>query len=166
MALKPPVSGQLQIPVNLNRRDFSYYNWVIALERPILPFFIYTFTLLILADLFKIWPDARLYAFAVLIPAVAYLLFVWLSTKSLWQKIKALQEPSTYYFLADGYQVVRKKDRANISYDQIKQVLESRKGIYLIRQDGTADILPKGTASKEALSPFFDKKLWRSSSFL
>ncbi len=143
-----------------------YYNWVLALERPVLPFFMYTFALLLLADLFRVWSDARLYAFAVVVPALGYLLFVKLSSVAVWRRYPELREPKRYTFKENAFQVKQAGKTVMVPYKEVARVLESRRAYYLVRGDGSADILPKTAVEAGRLETLFGAKLWKRSSFL
>lgn len=152
--------------VTLTRADFETYNWVTALERPVLPFFMYTFVLLLLADLFRVWQDARLYAFAVIVPALGYMLFVQLSTLAVWRRYPELREPKRYTFEEKAYQLKQAGKTATVPYKEIARVLESRRAYYLVRNDGSADILPKRVIEEGVLETLLAGKQWKGSSFL
>lgn len=163
---EPPPLSPFTADVGLTRADFEIYSWVLALERPVLPFFIYTFALLLLADLFGVWADARLYAFAVVVPALGYLLFVKLSTFTVWRRYPELREPKRYTFKEDAYQVKQAGKTAMVSYQELERVLESRRAYYLIRADGSADILPKTGVAEGRLETLLENVPWKRSSFL
>ncbi len=152
--------------VTLTRTDLETYNWVLALERPVLPFFMYTFALLLLADLFRVWSDARLYAFAVLVPALGYLLFVKLSSLAVWRRYPELREPKRYTFKKDAYQLKQAGKTVSVPYADVARVLESRRAYYLVRMDGSADILPKGAIEEGVLEGLLKDRSWKRSSFL
>lgn len=153
------------LEVALSRQDFGYYNWVMAFERPLLPFFVYSFTFLTLISFFGVWPDGRLFAFAVLVPLMGYLLFVWLGSRSLWPRLPESVRVRRYHFEQDAYRVAGEK----VAYRELKRVLESRRAVYLVRPDGRADILPKRLLENQAtFAAFLRAKVadYRRSSFL
>ena len=158
--------GALTADVVLTRVDFETYNWVLALERPVLPFFMYTFALLLLADLLRVWQDARLYAFAVVVPALGYLLFVKLSSLAVWRRYPELREPKRYTFKENAFQVKQAGKTVNVPYKDVAHVLESRRAYYLVRMDGSADILPKRAVEEGVLEPLLKDVRWKRSSFL
>lgn len=120
-----------------------YYNWVMALERPILPFFIYTFTALTILSLLNIWAPARVYAFIVLLPMLGYMLWVWLSATNLWRRFPELAGPRSYIFKEKSYLVEEANKKTPVAYADVARVVESRRGLYIMRVSGSADILPK-----------------------
>lgn len=158
------------VRTHLTRHDFMYYNWVLALERPILPFFMYTFVLLVMSSLLGVWPAGRLYAPAVLIPALGYTLFVWLSSRQLWRHVQQTLTPQTYIFKTKSYLNDDGKTKQAIPYQHIKQLLESRQAFYLVLQDGSASILPKrDVTDSNSLRALIQSKLtgrYKHSSFL
>ena len=80
--------------VRLARKDFLHYTWALALRRPLLPFLLYSFTLLFLLGATGMGPAARVFSLAVFVPLLGYLLWVW---------HPALQEPRHYRFKAHSY---------------------------------------------------------------
>ena len=120
-----------------------YYNWVMALERPILPFFIYTFTALTILSLLNIWAPARVYAFIVLLPMLGYMLWVWLSATNLWRNYPELAGPRSYIFKEKSYLVEEANKKTPVAYADIARIVESRQALYIMRVSGSADILPK-----------------------
>ncbi len=156
------------ISVTLERGDFMYYTWTSALERPILPFFIYTFTALVLVSLTGLWPTGSLYAFAAMIPLVGYTLFVWLSAWLTWRRFPMIREPKRYVFKEKSYLLEEGGKKTPVAYDEV-DVLTSRRGIYLLRRTGSADLLPKRSIEDvEGLLEFLEKKTGeaRTSNFL
>ena len=145
----PPRVLKETIDVTLERRDFMYYNWTLALERPVLPFFIYTFTLLVLASLLGLWPNARAYAFIVLVPMLGHALLLWLNARGLWSRLPELRAPRSYTFKEKSYLVDEGGKKTPVPYEGVR-ALESRRGFYLIRDGGTADLLPKRNVHDEA----------------
>lgn len=140
-AKDPPLPPPLD--VKLERADFMYYNWTLALERPVFTFLMYTFILLTLASMVGIWPAARLYAFAALIPLLGYMLFVWLTARNLWQRFPSIRAPRRYLFKTNSYLIEEEGNKIPVPFERLEWVLESRSGFYLIRKDGGADLLPK-----------------------
>jgi hypothetical protein len=155
------------VEVTLTQGDFMTYNWVLALERPVLPFFIYSFTLLFLAGLLGLWPAARVFALAVLVPMLGYLLWVFLSARALWARYPHLRVPRTYVFEEDAYLVKAGAHTAAVPYARLRRALASRGALYLLREDGSADILPR-RALPEGLEAFIVQRVGepRRSSFL
>ena len=156
------------VSVTLERGDFMYYTWALALERPILPFFIYTFTALVLVSIVGIWPTGSLYAFAVMIPLVGYTLFVWLSAWLTWRRFPVIREPKRYVFKEKSYLLEEGGKKTPVAYDEV-DVLTSRRGIYLLRRTGSADLLPKRIIEDtEGLLAFLEQKTGetRTSNFL
>ena len=156
------------VSVTLERGDFMYYTWTLALERPILPFFIYTFTALVLVSITGLWSTGSLYAFAVMIPLVGYTLFVWLSAWLTWRRFPMIREPKRYVFKEKSYLLEEGGKKTPIAYDEV-DVLTSRRGIYLLRRTGSADLLPKRSVEDvERLLAFLEQKTGeaRTSNFL
>ena len=146
------------VSVTLKRGDFMYYTWTLALERPILPFFIYTFTALVLVSITGLWPTGSLYAFAVMIPLVGYTLFVWLSAWLTWRRFPMIREPKRYVFKEKSYLLEEGGKKTPVAYEEIN-VLTSRRGIYLLRRAGGADLLPKRSVEdEEKLSGLLEQK--------
>lgn len=137
---------ELKLTIALTPEEFYSYNWVLALERPIVQFFIYTVALLILASLFGLWPGAQLYALAAALPLAAYLLTVWLGARRLWRRYPEIAAERRYHFDDQGYHVSQGSRSQRLRYTELARVLESRSAIYLIRSGGGADILPKRVA--------------------
>ena len=161
---EPPAPVQVQ----LRRGDFMYYTWVSAFERPILPFFIYTFTALVLVSVTGLWYSGRLYALAVLVPLLGYLMFVWLSARGAWRHFPMIGKPKTYIFKERSYLLEEGGKKTPVPYDDVS-VLTSRRGIYLLRPSGSADILPKESVEDVVgLLKFLEKKTGeaRTSNFL
>lgn len=145
-----------------------YYIWTLALERPILPFFIYTFTALFLVSITGLWPAGRLYAFTVLIPLLGYTLFVWLSARGTWRRFPMIREPKRYVFKERSYLLEEGGKKTPVAYDEVN-VLTSRRAVYLLRQAGGADLLPRRSVEDvEGFLEFLEEKTGevRSSNFL
>ena len=145
---RTPQTPQI-VTATLERRDFMYYNWTLALERPVLPFFIYTFTLLVLASLLGLWPGARAYAFIVLVPMLGHALLVWLNARGLWSRLPELKTPRSYTFKEKSYLVIEGGKKTPVPYEGVRAI-ESRRGFYLLRDGGAADLLPKRDVPDEA----------------
>ncbi len=120
-----------------------YYTWVLALGRPVLPFFLYSFVLLTFASVLGLWPAGRAFALAVLVPMLGYLLWVFLSGRGLWARYPQLRAERRYTFEATEYLIQTSQSTVSIPYTALQRLLKSRAGLYLIRQDGSADILPR-----------------------
>lgn len=135
-----------------------YYTWVQALSRPVLPFFLYSFVLLTFSSLLGLWPAGRAFALAVLVPMLGYLLWVWLTGRGLWAKYPQLRAPRTYRFEAAGYAVQTPENTVRLPYGELARLLSSRRALYLIRRDGSADILPR-SALPEGLEGFLKGKV-------
>ncbi|MCB1032212.1 MAG: hypothetical protein KDD47_00060 [Acidobacteria bacterium] len=131
-----------QIRVTLSEGDFLYFNWVLGLERPILPFFLYGFIFFNLASLLGVWPAGRTFALAILVPAVGYSVWLTTSAKRLWRTLPQIRAPRSYRFREENL-TVEVDSEESILYGDLVQVLESRRGIYLNRPDGSHEILPK-----------------------
>ena len=152
--------------VQLSRKDFMYYTWVLALRRPVLPFMIYSFIFLFLLGVTGVWPTARVFSLAVFVPLVGYLLWVWVAARTLWSRHPALKEPRHYHFKTRSYLLDTGTGKVPVAYEDVTQVLSSRRALYLLRRDGSADILPRDSLS-EGLEPFLNEKLTvERSSFL
>ena len=143
-----------------------YYNWVMALERPVLPFFIYTFTALTLVSLLNIWPPARVYALIALLPMLGYMLWVWASATRLWRSYPELAGPRGYIFKEKSYLVEEASKKTPVAYSELARVVESRQAVYLIRANGSADILPKRFVKDDELLKAHLQVPWLGSSFL
>ena len=164
----PKLSQNVTADVTLVRSDFMYYTWVLAFERPILPFFIYTFTALVLVSVTGLWPTGSLYALAVLIPLLGYTLFIWLSAWVTWRRFPMIREPKRYIFKEKSYLLEEGGKKTPVAFDEVN-VLISRRGIYLLRRTGSADLLPKrSVADVERLLGFLEEKTGEAkrSSFL
>ena len=134
-----------------------YYTWVLALKRPVLPFLLYSFAFLFLLGITGLWPTARVFSLAVFAPLLGYIVWVWISATSLWVRFPALRETRHYHFQAGSYLLKTDSGEAKVSYQDV-QVLSSRRAFYLIRKDGSADILPR-EALPEGLEAFLEGKL-------
>ena len=147
--------------VRLSRKDFLYYTWVLALRRPLLPFLLYSFALLFLLGATGVWPAARVFSLAVFVPLLGYLLWVWVAAQTLWSRYPPLKEPHHYRF----------KARIPAGHGHGKGAgglrrPEAGSDIYLLRHDGSADILPR-TELPEELEDFLAQRLEvKRSSFL
>lgn len=140
-----------------------YYSWVTAFERPVLPFFMYTFVLLNLSSLLGVFPGGNVFAFAVLVPMMGYLLLVQVTAAQLWRRFPQLNAPRHYTFKTTLYRIKSpqaapvseqsdaKKRKVTINYDYVRQVLSSRRGFYLLREDGSADIIPKDALKDQGI---------------
>ena len=152
--------------VQLSRQDFFYYTWTVALKRPVLPFLVYSFIFLFLLGITGLWPAARVFSLAVFAPLLGYLLWVWTSAQTLWRRYPALREPRRYRFKAGSYLLEVGKTKVEVNYKDVAQALSSRRAFYLIRPDGSADILPRD-ALPEGLETLLEEKLTiERSSFL
>jgi hypothetical protein len=144
-----PVSLPEPIEVRLERSEFMYFNWTLALERPVFTFLMYTFILLTLAGMVGVWPAAGLYALAALVPLLGYTLLVWLTAKRLWHHVPGIRQPRRYLFKENTYLVEEEGAINPVAYGTLERVLESRNGFYLMRRDGRADLLPKRVLKDE-----------------
>ncbi len=142
--------------VQLERRDFLYYTWVLALKRPVLPFLLYSFIFLFLLGITGVWPAARVFSLAVFAPLLGYLFWVWSSAVTLWARFPALRETRHYRFTAELYRLETAQGEAEVSYEDV-EALGSRRAFYLIRRDGSADILPRD-ALPEGLEALLEEK--------
>ena len=162
----PPAAPELAFTVQLSRKDFMYYTWVLALKRPVLPFMMYSFIFLFLLGVTGVWPNARVFSLTVFVPLLGYLLWVWVAAQTLWSRYPALREPRHYYFKGKSYLLDTGAGKVPVAYNEVTQVLSSRRALYLLRSDGSADILPKDALPK-GLEPFLTEKLTvERSSFL
>ncbi|MEM6428206.1 MAG: hypothetical protein AAF708_03125 [Deinococcota bacterium] len=148
----------LALTVKLARGDFIYYNWTAAFDKPILPFFLYTFVLLNLSSLLGVFPDGNVFAFAVLIPLVGLIARVQIASSLLWRRVPRLAAAKNYSFKQKSYQLKTSTEQADtvkvvIDYADVAKVLVSRRGYYLIRADGSADIIPKMVVDAQNISP-------------
>ncbi|MEZ4629526.1 MAG: YcxB family protein [Deinococcales bacterium] len=142
------------IEVKLSRQDFFYYNWVMAFERPTLPFLIYTLTALALLSILGVFPWARSYALAAFVPLVGYFLWLWLSTQLLWQKFaEEFRQTRQYSFYEEAYRTKIGAKNFDNPYAKLAKVIESRQAFYLFHENGQADILTKDALlrAKESL---------------
>ena len=156
------------VQVTLQKGEYRYFNWVLAFERPILPFFLYTFVLVNLASLLGVWPDGRVFGLAILPPLLGYAIWVHTTAGRVWKAYPAIQRPRTYRFGEESY-TVQGEEREEIPWSRVDQALVSRRGVYLLRSDGSADILPKAAAGDfEALVGWVQARVTRMkrSSFL
>ena len=152
--------------VQLSRQDFFYYTWTVALQRPVLPFLVYSFVFLFLLGITGLWPAARVFSLAVFAPLLGYLLWVWTSAQTLWRRYPALKETRHYRFTAASYLLGAGKNKVEVNYQDVRQALSSRRAFYLVRPDGSADILPR-SALPEGLETLLEEKLTvERSSFL
>ena len=150
-------ASETAFSVQLTQTDFFYYTWVLALKRPVLPFLLYSFVFLFLLGLTGLWPAARVFSLAVFVPLLGYLFWVWSSATTLWARFPALREARRYRFTAESYRVEADSGSTKVSYGDI-QALSSRRALYLIRSDGSADILPRDVLP-EGLEAFLAEKL-------
>jgi hypothetical protein len=123
----------------------------------------YTFVLLNLSSLLGVFPGGNVFAFAVLVPLVGYLLLVQVTASQLWRRFPQLNTPRHYTFKPTLYRIKSPqaapvsehsdvtKRKVTINYDQVQQVLSSRRGFYLLRTDGSADIIPKDALSNQSI---------------
>lgn len=139
----------LRVEVTLTRGEFLHYNWARAFQQPMLPFFLYTFAALVLSSLLGIFPAGRVYALAVLLPLMAYSLWIWSSARGLWKRHPELARPRTYTFRADGFRVKSGDTDHAVPWSAVRQVLETRPAFYLLRADGSGEILPKRAVEDE-----------------
>ena len=152
--------------VQLARKDFFYYTWVLALKRPVLPFMMYSFIFLFLLGVTGVWPTARVFSLAVFVPLLGYLLWVWVAAQTLWARYPLLKSPRHYHFKAKSYLLDTGSGKVPIAYKDVRQVLSSRRALYLLRWDGSADILPC-EGLPEGLAPFLNERFTvEPSSFL
>lgn len=164
--MPPPVPDPPAFTVQLTRKDFFYYTWVLALKRPVLPFMMYSFIFLFLLGVTGVWPTARVFSLAVFVPLLGYLFWVWAAAQTLWARYPALKKPRHYHFKGKSYLLDTGTGKVPVAYKEVTQVLSSRRALYLLRRDGSADILPKD-AMPEGLEPFLSEKLMvEHSSFL
>lgn len=162
----PSAADPLTFTVQLARSDFLYYTWVLALRRPVLPFLLYSFALLFLLGVTGVWPTARVFSLAVSVPLLGYLLWVWVAVRTLWARHPALKEPRQYRFEARSYLLDAGNGKVPVAYGDLVQILSSRRALYLLRRDGSADILPR-TELPEGLEAFLSEKITvERSSFL
>lgn len=164
--MPPAIPDFPAFTVELTRKDFFYYTWVLALKRPVLPFMIYSFIFLFLIGVTGVWPTARVFSLAVFVPLLGYLLWVWVAAQTLWARHPALKSPRHYDFKPKSYLLGTGAGKVTVAYKDVAQVLSSRRALYVIRRDGSADILPR-SALPEGLEPFLSEKLTvEPSSFL
>lgn len=129
-----------------------------ALKRPLLPFFLYSFTLLSLLGLTGVWPGARVFSLAVLLPLLLYLLWIYLAGLLLWARYPALKKPRRYTFTPDAYRLEVAGDReVSVPYGDVAELFTVRRALYLLRRDGSADILPRSELP-EGLEAFLTDK--------
>ena len=157
-AVTLPAVNLPAVTVRLARGNFLYYTWVLALRRPVLPFLLYSFALLFLLGVTGAWPAARVFSLAVFVPLLGYLLWVWVAAHLLWARHPALKEPRRYRFGAHSYQLDAGAHRVSVAYSDLTRVLGSRRALYLLRRDGSADILPR-TELPEGLEDFLAQRL-------
>jgi len=166
MPAPPAVPDLPAFTVRLSRDDFLYYTWVLALRRPVLPFLLYSFALLFLLGVTGVWPAARVFSLAVSVPLLGYLLWVWVAALTLWARHPALKEARRYRFGARSYLLDAGTREVSVAYSDLTRVLTSRRALYLLRRDGSADILPRAELP-EGLEAFLgDKITVERSSFL
>ncbi len=162
----PSVAEPPAFSVQLTRRDFLYYTWVLALRRPALPFLLYSFVLLFLLGVTGVWPGARVFSLAVVVPLVGYTLWVWAAAQLLWARHPALKTPRRYRFKAKSYLLGTGSGGVPVAYADLGRVIGSRRALYLVRRDGSADILPRA-GLPEGLEAFLRERLpVEDSSFL
>jgi hypothetical protein len=156
-AAHPHAAGRA-VRVRLTRDDVRYYTWVQALARPVLPFLLYSFVLLTFASILGLWPAGRAFALAALIPLLGYLLWVWLVGRGLWSKYPQLRAPRTYRFGEAAYTIQTPENTVKVRYDELSRLVSSRRALYLVRRDGSADILPR-SALPEGLEGWLQTKV-------
>ena len=80
--------------------------------------------------------------------------------------VPALKKPRHYHFKGKSYLLGTGTGEVPVAYNEVTQLLSSRRALYLLRRDGSADILPKD-ALPEGLELFLTEKLTvERSSFL
>jgi hypothetical protein len=166
-----PEGEPFEVRFALERGEFLLFNWAQALERPMLPFLFYTFTLLALASLVGIWPAGRIYGLAALAPLLAYLIWVQLSAATLWRRYPQLRQDRLVVLGPERFEVEAGGERYGGSYAELASVLESRSGIYLLHGDGRAELLPKRALARpdgvrELIEPWLEAGSWRRSAYL
>lgn len=165
----PEAAPPAAVDVTLTRGEFLAFNWALALERPLLPFLLYTFVLAALAGLLGVWPAGRVFAAAALLPALAYALWVWASARALWTRNPGLAGPRRLVFKERSYLVEEAGTAHRVRYDEVARVLETRAALYLLRAAGGADLVPKrAPADLDAVATFLRPRVagWKRSSFL
>ena len=141
--------GSLEI--RLPREHLVHYQWMVALERPVLPFLAYTSVILVLAALTGVWPQAGAFAPAALFPLVAYLVWVPMSAWALWRRVPGLAEPRVLGPDGAGYAVTGPGGTDRIPWNEVQDALVSGRLLALRRRSGAADLVPRSIPGAEAL---------------
>ncbi|TVR61159.1 MAG: hypothetical protein EA422_12925 [Gemmatimonadales bacterium] len=130
------------IQVRLRRDDLVHAQWVMALDRPVLPFLVYTSIALVLLSLTGIWPAAGAFAPAALLPLAAYLAWVPASGRVLWRRVPGLDSPRTIRWGTEGYTVAGPTGRDRVAWTEVDMALQSRRLLIIRRRSGMADLIP------------------------
>lgn len=140
-----------EVRVRLNRNDLVHAQWVMALDRPVLPFLVYTSIVLVLLSVTGVWPAAGAFAPAALLPLAAYLAWVPASGRLLWRRVPGLDSPRTIRWRAEGYTVEGPTGRDRVAWTDVDSALHSRRMLVIRRRSGMADLIPLSEAG-EALA--------------
>lgn len=146
-----PGGGMMSMEIQLRREHLVHYQWMVALQRPVLPFLAYTSVILVLAALTGIWPQAGAFAPAALFPLVAYLLWVPMSGRALWRRAPGLADRRVLTLDAAGSVVTGPSGTDRIPWDEVEDALLSSRLVVLRRRSGAADLVPRSTPGTEAL---------------
>jgi hypothetical protein len=137
-----PPAAWPEVRVALTRREFRYFNWVLAFERPTLRFLLMTFVLLSLASLLGVWAVGRVFALAALVPTLGYVVWLITTTNALWRRHPEIGAERTYRFREESYTVTGSAAE-EVAWNDLARAIEARPAFYLMRRNGLADLLPK-----------------------
>jgi len=141
-----------EVTVRLSRNDLVHAQWVLALERPVLPFLAYTSVGLILLSLTGIWPAAGAFVPAALLPLVVYLTWVPAAGRLIWRRVPGLDSPRTLRWDEAGYSVEGPTGRDRIRWGQVEAAFRSRRILAIRRQSGALDLVPTEQAGDDRLA--------------
>ena len=139
------------LEIQLQREHLVHYQWMVALQRPVLPFLAYTSVILVLAALTGIWPQAGAFAPAALFPLVAYLLWVPMSGRALWRRAPGLADRRVLVRDPGGYVVTGPSGSDRVPWGEVEDALLSSRLLALRRRNGAADLVPWSLPGTEAL---------------
>lgn len=136
------VAGTVDVPVTLTRGDLRHFQWALALSRPVLPFLIYTTTLLVLLSLTGLWAQAGAFVPAAMLPLLAMATWAEGVSGVAWRKHFRSDPRRRFRFASTGYVVAGPDGEDKVGWSDVEAVLTTRRLLILLRRNGQADILP------------------------
>lgn len=140
--------------MRLSRDDLVHAQWVLALDRPVLPFLAYTSAGLILLSLTGIWSAAGAFVPAALLPLVIYLTWVPAAGRLLWRRVPGLDSPRTLRWDGAGYSVEGPTGKDRVAWSQVATAFRSRRILAIRRGSGALDLIPVEQAGEDLLADF------------